>query len=150
VSDAIQQLRETHALQLAAISTASVQNTETTVKDRIDRDNPYWTQAYGDVCAAVDREMKHRIDHYEACDLAAKMHAAAVGSVRGPTVGVVEDVEDLRASHERMRTALQKLVGVVTTQELKALKEMIAAMPAPPEDAQSALVAINALLEAVD
>lgn len=44
-------------MQLAAISTATIQNTEATVKDRIGSDNPYWTVAYGDVCRAVDREM---------------------------------------------------------------------------------------------
>lgn len=49
-----------HVMQLAAISTASVQNTDSTVKDRIPRDNPYWTQAYEDVCVAVNREMMHR------------------------------------------------------------------------------------------
>lgn len=51
-----------HTMQLAAISTASIQNTESTIKDRIPRENPYWTVAYSDVCAAIDREIKHRND----------------------------------------------------------------------------------------
>lgn len=51
---------ETHTMQLAAISTASMQNTESTVKDRIGNDNPYWSVAYEDTCKAVDREMRHR------------------------------------------------------------------------------------------
>lgn len=50
-------LRETHAMQLAAISTASIQNTMSTIRDRIDYKSPFYTQAYSDVCAAVDREM---------------------------------------------------------------------------------------------
>lgn len=54
------QANELHTMQLAGIMTASIQNTESTVKDRIDRSNPYWTQAYEDVCVAIDREMKHR------------------------------------------------------------------------------------------
>lgn len=58
----LKELQELHNMQLAGISTASLQNTESTVKDRINRDNPYWTVAYGDVCVAVDREMKHRND----------------------------------------------------------------------------------------
>lgn len=49
---------EHFAIQLAAISTASIQNTPASAKDRIGRDNPYWTVAYGDVCTAIDREMK--------------------------------------------------------------------------------------------
>lgn len=52
--------RELHTMQLAAISTACVQNTETTKKDRIGRENPYCTVAYLDVCTSVDREMKER------------------------------------------------------------------------------------------
>lgn len=44
-------------MQLAACMTATIQNTETTIKDRITQENPYWCQAYADVCAAVDREM---------------------------------------------------------------------------------------------
>lgn len=45
------------AMLLAAISTASIQNTPESAKQRIGRDSPYWTQAYADVCVAVDREM---------------------------------------------------------------------------------------------
>jgi len=51
---------ELHIMQLAAVSTASAQNTHTSVKDRIDKNNPYWTQAYGDVCVAIDREIAWR------------------------------------------------------------------------------------------
>jgi hypothetical protein len=48
---------ELHTMKLAAIMTASIQNTEESIKGRIGRDNPYWTVAYDDVCKAVDREM---------------------------------------------------------------------------------------------
>lgn len=54
--------RELRIMQLAGISTASIQNTEKTIKDRIGRDNPYCTQAYLDVCCAIDREMKLRTE----------------------------------------------------------------------------------------
>lgn len=57
---AAEETRELAIMQLAGISTATIQNTETTIKDRIGRDNPYWTVAYGDVCVAVDREMRER------------------------------------------------------------------------------------------
>lgn len=47
-------------MRLAAISTATWANTETSKADRIGKANPYWTVAYGDVCAAIDREMSWR------------------------------------------------------------------------------------------
>jgi hypothetical protein len=47
-------------MQAAACMTACFQNTEQSSRARIDRSNPYWTQAYDDVCKTVDREMKHR------------------------------------------------------------------------------------------
>jgi hypothetical protein len=56
----LEQANELHNMQLAGVMTASMQNTESTIKDRIDRTNPYWTQAYADVCTTVDREMRER------------------------------------------------------------------------------------------
>jgi hypothetical protein len=53
-------LDEHTAMLLAAISTASIQNTRESAKERIGKDNPCWTQAYEDVCTAVDREMALR------------------------------------------------------------------------------------------
>lgn len=58
---ALDWVRERETMRLAAISSASLCNTERTVKNqRIDKDNPYWTVAYQDVCRAVDREMELR------------------------------------------------------------------------------------------
>lgn len=54
------QIDEHTALQLAAISVASIQNTRDTAKQRIGKDSPYWTQTYEDVCTAVEREMRER------------------------------------------------------------------------------------------
>lgn len=42
-------------------------------------------------------------DYLNACKLVADMHAAAMGEMRGPKRGVVEDVADLRAAYERLR-----------------------------------------------
>lgn len=53
-------IEELRIMQLAGISTASVQNTEASAKDRIDESNPFWSVAYADVCRAIDREMRHR------------------------------------------------------------------------------------------
>lgn len=57
---ALETEREERIMQLAAISTASLQNTGSSKQDRIDSSNPYWTAAYGDACRAVDREMRLR------------------------------------------------------------------------------------------
>ncbi|KAA6215130.1 hypothetical protein CP973_00225 [Streptomyces albofaciens JCM 4342] len=39
---------------------------------------------------------RHAADHAAACQQIAAMHAAAVGEVRGPRRGIVEDVADIR------------------------------------------------------
>lgn len=51
---------EDFIIKLAAISTASIQNTKKTIVDRLEPDHPYYTIAYGDVCAAIDREIQAR------------------------------------------------------------------------------------------
>ena len=57
----LNEARESEIMKLAAISTASLQNSEKTVKDRISADNPYYSTAYQDVCDAVDREITLRV-----------------------------------------------------------------------------------------
>ncbi len=54
---------ELERMRAAAMMTATLQNTESTIKDRITRDNPYWSQGYADVCAAVDREIRLRSEN---------------------------------------------------------------------------------------
>jgi len=51
---------ETERLRLAACGVAAMQNTESTIKDRLIPDNPHYSASYGDVCRAVDREMALR------------------------------------------------------------------------------------------
>lgn len=46
-----------------------------------------------------------RAEHDAACKTVADMHAAAVGEVRGPRVGVVEDVRDLRDAYLTLKAA---------------------------------------------
>lgn len=53
---------ETERTRLAACGVAAMANTPSTVAQRITRDNPYWSASYGDVCAAVDREMALRAE----------------------------------------------------------------------------------------
>jgi hypothetical protein len=56
----LEAIQELHNMQLAGISTACFGNTVEGAALRIGRDNPYWTVAYGDACAAVDREIRER------------------------------------------------------------------------------------------
>lgn len=97
--DECDQLRaenENHVMQLAAIMTASMQNTESTVKDRIDRSNPYWTVAYQDVCTAVDREMKLRAELAESINVQNALHEAVCATNR---------------ENQRLREALDELLS---------------------------------------
>lgn len=68
------------------------------------------------VPALID-ECRHLRRNYEsACMLVADMHAAAVGEMRGPDVGPVEDVAKLRAENEALlhvTRALQAERGVI-------------------------------------
>ena len=53
---------ETERLRLAACGVAAMQNTVSSITQRLTRDNPYWSASYGDVCGAVDREMTLRAE----------------------------------------------------------------------------------------
>lgn len=46
-------------------------------------------------------------DHHNACELVAKMHAAAMGSGSGPARGVVEDVAALKADRDALEARLK-------------------------------------------
>ncbi len=59
-SEQLDAREEMRIIQLAAISTASIQNTPDSRKDRITQDHPYWSVAYSDVCVAIDREIALR------------------------------------------------------------------------------------------
>jgi hypothetical protein len=97
-------------MQFAAVMTATLQNTDNTVKDRIPRENPYWTVAYSDVCVAIDREMKHR-------KTAEKLRAALLGlagvSTKEEVEGMAEalkmmpDDENRRAAQEVQKVLIE-------------------------------------------
>ncbi len=53
---------EAEGLRLAACTHAALSNTPESAKTRIDPGHAYWSASYGDVCAAVDREMALRAD----------------------------------------------------------------------------------------
>jgi predicted nucleic acid-binding Zn-ribbon protein len=60
--DAARTELEDERLRLAACMSAALGNTKAAVRERIPRDHPHWSASYGDVCAAVDREIQLRAD----------------------------------------------------------------------------------------
>jgi hypothetical protein len=52
---------EFERMRLAACGTAAMCNTKKSARQqRIKKSNPYYSASYGDVCRAVDREMRYR------------------------------------------------------------------------------------------
>lgn len=51
---------EYERMRLAACGVAAMANTDETVKQRLTPDHVYYSASYGDVCKAVDREIKYR------------------------------------------------------------------------------------------
>jgi hypothetical protein len=52
---------ERERIRLAACTQAALDNTDDAIKERrLSQDNEYWSATYGDVCAAVDREIALR------------------------------------------------------------------------------------------
>jgi hypothetical protein len=84
-----------------------------------------------------------RTDYDTAAETVALMHAAAVGEVRGPRRGVVEDVEDLRASRDEMRRALDASDRALAA--AKAFAERLTTSPiTAPECAERAAATLRA------
>ncbi|WP_405960581.1 hypothetical protein OG235_24615 [Streptomyces sp. NBC_00024] len=52
---------------------------------------------------------EHKESYLKACTTIAAMHEAAVGEVRGPNRGVVEDVEDVRLRAEQAEAAIARV-----------------------------------------
>jgi prefoldin subunit 5 len=84
-------------------------------------------------------------DAQKASELVASMHAAAVGEVRGPIRGVLEDVADLHDSRERANSQIEQLTN--ERADLRAendkLKAQLDAQRADPNS-------LEAVLEGVD
>lgn len=70
--------------------------------------------------AKKDAEIERiKLDHEACCVIVADMHAAAVGEIRGPIIGVIEDVADVRqqlvacqAREQQLREALRKIADL--------------------------------------
>ena len=44
---------ETERMRVAGCGVAAMMNTRSSVKERIGKDNPYYSASYGDVCSSV-------------------------------------------------------------------------------------------------
>jgi len=56
----LEQQLEIERMRLVGCGVAALSNTDESVKARINSLSPFWSASYGDVCAAVDREMALR------------------------------------------------------------------------------------------
>ncbi len=63
---------------------------------------------------AVDKNAKNTDGAYT---LVAQMHAAALGEIRGPRRGVVEDIVDLRAAHDELLEACVEAAAILPNAE---------------------------------
>lgn len=120
---------ERHEMQLVAIMTASLGNTEYTRKERIANDHPYWSQAYADTCSAVDREMAHRS--------ARELQEIEVLELRGKRNVLQQQFADAITQRDefKRRLALCEKDLVRLTAEVSKPFESIETDSAPPFDA---------------
>lgn len=113
---------------LAAVMTASLQNTESTIKDRIPQDNPYWTPAYADVCTAVDREMRER-KRAEAAEARVKEledeYAEIVDALQCGTLPPAEHARHLHKCIAELESYKQRMELAVGVSETSISDELI-------------------------
>jgi len=102
---------ELSRMQVAAVMTATVQNSESTIKDRIGRDHHYWTQAYADVCIAVDREVAHRKERERLEKENAELRATNehLSENLRLKIAAYQECDQLRAQVVRLREALKEI-----------------------------------------
>ncbi|MFF3353365.1 hypothetical protein ACFYWN_12070 [Streptomyces sp. NPDC002917] len=147
---------QTIAREFIATGTAAVEEAERRRAEEEQRAERYagWLAAAGYACNAPDwpsladtvqalaeraraaeqRAEARREDHQRACVTIADMHAAAVGEVRGPIRGVVEDVAQVRARADRLAKAWRDAEADATATEkrLDAHRRALAAVLAKP------------------
>ena len=63
--------------------------------------------------ALADAIERYHRDYTGACQTIAEMHAAAVGAVTGPRIGVVEDVAAVRAELDALRAHVDELDAAI-------------------------------------
>ena len=105
----VAELEEFRIMQLAAISTATLQNTVKSTADRISPGSPYSTVAYVDVCKAVDREMRER-QRAEAAEARVKeLEAEALNGRHAVFTDLKAQLAAANEQNARRREALERL-----------------------------------------
>lgn len=94
---------------------------------------------------AEDEAERHKQDYLNACKTIADMHAAAVGrGDQGPTLGVVEDVADVRARGLAAEEGLAN--ALATIERVRAARDRMANAKATDVDAIWCLDLVDAAL----
>jgi DNA repair exonuclease SbcCD ATPase subunit len=107
----------------------------------IQREQSRTAAAEAAIVEAEAEAEEHKAEHLAACEQIAAMHAAAVGEVRGPLLGVVEDVASMRAAYEAQHARADTLDRLCREQRQRAeqAEERLAAYvdifgPEAPDD----------------
>lgn len=117
----IDELEETHRMQLAGISTISGCNTLESLNNCIiQRDNPYWTIAFDDVLRTMSREIL-LIKKLQAAEEREKMLREAVEEARD---GIEIIVEDCRSEDYKWQDHVKKLSLPILNQLNEALEKV--------------------------
>ena len=107
---------ERERLRLAACGVAAMSNTEDGRAKRIGKDNPCWSASYGDVCAAVDREMELR---------------ERVAAREAVIARLVEAMEEIRSRTQPPPVKKWESIQGILDVAYKISKEALAAAKAP-------------------
>jgi hypothetical protein len=86
----------------------------------IQREQSRTAAAEAAIVEAEAEAEEHKAEHLAACEQIAAMHAAAVGEVRGPLLGVVEDVASMRAAYEAQHARADTLDRLCREQRQRA------------------------------
>ena len=97
--------RELRIMQLAAISTASIQNTESSVAERIGPGHDYSSGAYQDTCRAVDREMQHRKDRDQWRECAKELAESVVSNNSSLAIAAYARFNELSKGGDKKQSA---------------------------------------------
>lgn len=102
----LEQELETERMRLAGCGVVAMQNTRESTKERITKDNPYWSASYGDVCSAVDREISLReaLEQYGKHKSFCKNDTAKTYSKDSCTCGLEEALKAVEVKDETSKS----------------------------------------------
>lgn len=104
-------------MKLTACSVVAFQNTPETVQDRLTRNHIYWSPAYGDICAAIDREIAARTK----ADTSERARVVAYQQSRDTQQDLLDAKAELREAKKAL-TVLRRARTITTKAQAKASK----------------------------